>query len=394
VIFLVVFPASTMAEDSTTSCFQRLHGSPHLFDVYFGVANDWHIYLQRTEEGEFGLSVKAKALLDGVPDEFRVTTLCNSDHVATWKPTNQGHIIARVFDNNLQALTPDFEVAENDDFQWEHSLASLPNGNFVVAYKVHTRRGKKVTGVMIRARIFSASGKPSGPPFNISSSSGFHNHPTVYGLPDGGFVGLWSPMTNPPAVYLRVFDGRGRPRTGEVLVMLDNRSCKMSGMPCNPEPFGYVTDRGVINVFMRCYSCGLEERGLLYAARSYNKEGVALTDTLYGKQMEALPGYAVISERFVREFASRLEFALRAFAQKDFLFGDSLCKQGASTIKEAVIMKGRTNNDALREYITRYCQKTLIGCGPVKYAEREHRQCAEVQQGEPGINGQQSQEGQ
>jgi hypothetical protein len=114
---------------------------------------------------------------------------------------------------------------------------------------------------------------------------------------------MWPPAVY-SGVYLRIFDGRGRPRTGEVLVMLDNRSCKIGGTPCGPEPFGYVTERGVINVFMRCHSCGSEEGALLYAARSYNKKGIALTDTLYGKQMEALPGYAVISELLVREFAS------------------------------------------------------------------------------------------
>ncbi|HEX6203972.1 MAG TPA: hypothetical protein VF100_13290, partial [Thermoanaerobaculia bacterium] len=122
--------------------------------------------------------------------------------------------------------------------QWESALAPLADGRWLVAFRSLPADADGGGGVV--GRFVSVTGEPAGPELPLDGGrTGHQAEPAVAGLPDGGFVAVWSDRCNdfhrgPGApdcqvpsnhrdghfagVYGRFFTADGRPAGGDFRV--------------------------------------------------------------------------------------------------------------------------------------------------------------------------------
>ena len=338
------------------------------YEIYVGVARDFRTYVQ-PRGAEFGLSETAISLVDG-PSTLDAARLCDGNIVAVWLPFSYGKfpvfLTARIFDHKFNARTDSFRVTESDEAQWEHSLAALYNGNFVVTWKSDTQDGKDVSWVGIRARVFNASGQPLTQLINVSSPPGNNGQARAYGLPNGDFAVLWSGS----GVNLRIFNEKGLPKTEQIPVINVYPSPGNSGLVA----YGHINQDGVINVFMRSYN-SLDKTPIIYAARSFDVNGKPLTGVLTADAIRGLEGYKQVVKHLVRENAYQLEYRLREFLQKDVM-GFRFCRpEFVSHLIQANEIKSVSEDLSIKNFVTKFCQEYRKSCPANKYFEHDLEQC-------------------
>lgn len=348
-VFLMHIPASQA--DTSQACFQRLRGFQLPFEFYIGATKDKDTHVQRPPVPSYGADV-------------HIAPLCNGNVIAVWLPRSYGrsaaYLTGRIFDSEFKAVTADFRITENDESQWEHSLSTLYDRNFVVTWKTNSDGG-----TTIRARIFSSSGAPRGPSFDVSLSPNQNARAKVMGLANKGFIVAWASIQRQGVVFRR-FENTGRPKSSEVLVAKYHDQWKWL------VPYPWVTDDGSISIFMRQFYASRQQEPFNYGRR-YDVHGEPLTEVLTGPAMSQLVGYQEAVEFLVTEGARSLAYRLREFLQRKHPYCG---REFSSDVVTADKMKLLTKDGKKKEFFTRFCQQRSESCGIPKLLEAEHKRCA------------------
>lgn len=327
------------------------------YDVYRGTRSDVHSYIQRRAP-EYGL-IDRSSVLRVERGEVAIAELCSGAFVAVWLPEKSGrvpaYLAARLFKDN-QFVTDAFRITSSNEQQWQHSVAPLHNGGFLVTWKTWQSVPGTRKPIKIRGRLFDSTGKPVGRELNISSSEGSHGAAKAYGLPNGGFVVLWH--TWELGAQLRIFDAKGAASTDQILIAKD-RDIGLSLMP-----YGHVTKDGMINVFISYSRIDLPEAAPFALARSYDALGTAISPLLEPPEIEPLPGYNALSELLVLEVASSLELLLRHAREKDIVFSSLCRREDWGSFVHANKWKSISREPRMKRFFQKACEQRLKTCPP------------------------------
>jgi Ca2+-binding RTX toxin-like protein len=151
----------------------------------------------------------------GLPDGHFIVTWQSNDG-----SDGDGTLIrARLFDASGAPAGNDFVVnSTSAGYQYNPTVAALPNGHFVVTWQ--SDDGGDGDGLLIRARLFDASGAPAGNDFVVNTASaGSQFSSSVAALPDGHFaVGWLSDDQGFPAIHARLFEASGTPIGNDFII--------------------------------------------------------------------------------------------------------------------------------------------------------------------------------
>ena len=362
--------AKSYAADDVQTCFKKLSDSRSPVEFYV----DDKTYIQRASS-EFGLSGSATAILDR-PAFPKAATLCTGHIAVVWENAIFGphgvlsktsSFSGRVLDAQFHQDISDFLIAEPETYAGPYTIAGLMNGGFVVAWQELTK-----TGARSRVRVFDLSGKPLARPFDLSDGNKDSYSPRVYALPKAGFVALW---VTAAGIKLRIFDNGARPKSKALL--LDPLDVSA---PLEWQPFGYVTDNGTINVFLR----RSDDPGVDFytgphttpfqLALSFDSNGNPITGaTKTLPEMRSLLGYQHVVEQLVELTASHLDVALRALLRSP---GLNYCGWDYQ-LRMAVSRKKLSESPRMKAYFTKYCSLWHERC-PTNfhgYLEQQYDEC-------------------
>jgi Ca2+-binding RTX toxin-like protein len=156
-----------------------------------------------------------------------IAALANGYIVATWSTlTLDGNIRARVFNDDGDPAGREFLVnSTSNNVQVQSSVASLPDGRFVVSWSDYSETGADKSGAAIRARILNADGSQSVPEILVNKIvTGNQTQSDIAVLPDGRFMISWSDEsqsggdTSGSAIRARIFNPDGSEDAAEFLV--------------------------------------------------------------------------------------------------------------------------------------------------------------------------------
>ncbi|HEX8573985.1 MAG TPA: calcium-binding protein, partial [Allosphingosinicella sp.] len=156
--------------------------------------------------------------------EPSIAGLPSGGFVVTWTDeSNVGSsdIRGRVFDSSGFALAPDFLINTTTAYhQGASNVFALPGGGFVVSWVDHGQTSSLETAYNVRAQIFDSSGAKVGQEFLVNPAlAGVQTLPQGVALGSGGFVILWSDVTNGEVdVRAQLFDSAGGRIGGEFQV--------------------------------------------------------------------------------------------------------------------------------------------------------------------------------
>lgn len=130
-----------------------------------------------------------------------------------------GSIQARRFDPNGLPLTGELQVnAYTTNDQRSASVAISPQGGFVVVWVSDGSSGGDTSQSSIQGRRFDSSGTPLGADFEVNTyTTGYQYGPSVATDPQGGFVVVWhgegpnGTQTYDSIIHARRFDAQGSP---------------------------------------------------------------------------------------------------------------------------------------------------------------------------------------
>ena len=169
--------------------------------------------------------------IEGDRTQGGVATLDNGEFVVAWRDTDEydgpsypfHDVVAQRFSDDGTRIGERIEVTlgatqRNDDV----TLASRPDGGFVVAWKSLGYYGYYQANSRVMARTFDAGGRSTGKPIQINSDTERSNAPSSIAVADDGtFLVVWGrsgPLGDPPPVEARgrVFDAQGEARSDEL----------------------------------------------------------------------------------------------------------------------------------------------------------------------------------
>lgn len=141
-----------------------------------------------------------------------ISALKDGRVVITWSSFQQDGsyegIFARIFSATGQPAGAEFQVNQFTNFnQRSPSIATLPNGNFVIVWVSEMQRSDK--SVDIYGRVFNPNGFPITDEFQINTTTNVCANPSVTATADGGFVVVWgqrSPVVRDPSINV-AFNG-------------------------------------------------------------------------------------------------------------------------------------------------------------------------------------------
>jgi len=350
----------------TPNCTSTLENGSDEFEVYLGVGtgkNNYGVFAKRKGE-KFGLTESTPSILNSNASA-KVTSLCDGRLLSVWLPETFGNLTpylhGKIYDHNFKPITEDFRITELDESQWEHSIAPLNNGRFVVVWK-----SQSDSGIKIRTRVFDSTGKPLLKSFDVSATAGNHGQASVYGIPSGGFVVIWNLFGK--GVMLRLFSSKGVAMSPQVEVMSN------SDISHQYMPYGVITKNGGINVFLAFHHA--DQKTPFEYARSIDENGAPVTELLSGSAINSLYGYQKATEAQVRERAHHLEYRLREFLQKDVM-SFRFCNFSASDASTANALKKMTHDNAIKAFASKFCKQQIKSCGKAPYYhEQDQNKCA------------------
>lgn len=350
--------------ENTRACFERISESRSSVEIYV----DRKTYIQKTGP-DFGLSANATALLDDYAFA-KVTTLCNGNHAVIWQldiSRKKTEFTGRVINPTFHTLTNNFLIAEPETYAGPYAVVALTNGGFVVAWQELTK-----TGSRSRIRVFDSAGNPTSAPSNLSNAGDHSYSPTVYALPETGFVVLW---VTSEGTKLRTFDNGGAPKSQAILIEPTDLTWR---------PFGYVTENGIINVFLR----RSDDPGVDFytgpnttpfqLARSFDSKGNPLTGTIKTlAEMQQLAGYRQVLEQLVELTGYQLDNVLRIVLRNSAV---NHCNS-PFRILQATSRKQLTENPRMKSFFAKYCSLWRERC-PKQFhgqLEQQYNECTRVE---------------
>jgi len=165
--------------------------------------------------GKHGLELSVNTAGASLQNFSRVATFADGGFVVVWETTDTaadgsgGAIKAQRFDSAGAKLGGEFLV--NSSFAALQSLSavtSFADGSFAVAWTTDDPLGDG-NGRGIKARLFGASGAPTGPEFVVNTTAaGNQVSPTMTTLTNGNFLVSWSDGYF-GEVYARLFTANG-----------------------------------------------------------------------------------------------------------------------------------------------------------------------------------------
>ncbi|MEK7089626.1 MAG: hypothetical protein AAB920_02290, partial [Patescibacteria group bacterium] len=254
-------------------------------------------------------------------------------------------------------------IAEPQTYAGPYALAALTNGSFVVAWQELTE-----TGSRSRVRVFDSVGKPISTPFNLSDTSDSSYSPSAHALPRAGFVILW---VTSEGIKLRTFDNSGSPVSKVVLVEPTDLTW---------QPFGYVTETGTINVFLRrSNDPGVDfytgpNTTPFQLAHSFDPKGNPLAGPVKTiTEMQRLAGYREVVERLVELTGYQLDHGWRIVLRNRAM---NHCSS-PFRIHQASSRKKLTESPRMKSYFAKYCSFWREQC-PKQFQgqlEQQYNEC-------------------
>jgi len=158
-----------------------------------------------------------------------------TDHSQSGGDTSFAAIRAQVF--NVDGSTSGAEFLVNTittGHQYDASVTALVDGRFVVIWTDASRSGSDTSGTAIRAQVFNADSSPSGGEFLVNTTTASSQYESsVASLPDGRFVVSWTDFSNGggdisgSAIRAQVFNADGTTSGAEFLVnKIGRASCR------------------------------------------------------------------------------------------------------------------------------------------------------------------------
>lgn len=130
-------------------------------------------------------------------------------------------VVGRRFDQTGQPLGGEFEIGEGDGQAFTGlAVAPASAGGVVVVWPGSVPIGPGGSSGLV-ARRFDSTGLPLGDGFLVNSSGATTDYPSVATSPDGSFVVAWSESNGPDSgydVFARRYDAGGLPLDGEFQV--------------------------------------------------------------------------------------------------------------------------------------------------------------------------------
>ena len=154
----------------------------------------------------------------------RVTSLVNGGFVVVWVSYSQdgshNGVYGQLYDDNGNKLTQEFRVNTYTTGNQEMpSIASLPNGGFVVVWESYGQDGSN-DGIYVQR--FDGGGNKIGQEVRVNSyTTSDQTLPAVAALPDSGFVVVWQSSGQDGSndgIYGQIFGADGNPVGSEFRV--------------------------------------------------------------------------------------------------------------------------------------------------------------------------------
>ena len=161
--------------------------------------------------------------------------------------------------------------------QWEHSVAGLAGGGFVMCWASENQDGSKDG---IYAQRYDAYGKPAGKEFCVNNYTlGNQAEPDICSLQDGGFVVCWASFGqdgNQYGVYARRFSAEGEPRDLQFQVNTQTEGHQIRSQAAGLVGGGFVIcwetqefKSGYYNINAQCYDSDGNRLGEEFCVTTY-----------------------------------------------------------------------------------------------------------------------------
>lgn len=139
-------------------------------------------------------------------------------------------------------------------------VAALTGGGYVVVWR--SANGGTDPNTKILARLLSASGVPTGSPFQVNvEEANAQHHSAVAALADGGFVVAWTV----PGVAIRRFADNGAPVTGQIDVNLSTSGFDADIATASDGRVAVVWEEGGTTILGRLFDSSLTPLGAEFA---------------------------------------------------------------------------------------------------------------------------------
>ena len=186
--------------------------------------SDFGIYGQMfNAKGDMvGPEFQVNAWTTGSQENPSVSGLLGGDFVVVWQSDNQDGsglgVFGQRFSGDGNKVGGEFQVNTwTTNAQWDPSVASLPQGGFVVVWQSDFQDGSN-SGIF--GQIFDADGNKVGSEFQVNTwTSNYQEDPSVISLSDG-FVVVWQSEEQDGSgtgVYGQIFDSNGNKVGSEFL---------------------------------------------------------------------------------------------------------------------------------------------------------------------------------
>ncbi len=195
--YIPMFPASTILSNGKFAVSWTTHA-----DVYARLLDENGVQLSY----EFIANTYTKS-----DQHFpAITALQNGEFVICWHGNPGYEVFAQMFDQSGLRVKSEFQVnTYTDQGQWNSSIATLPNDQFVICWQSDWQDGAN-SGIF--ARLFDCNGNPIASEFQVNTyTPSSQQYPEVCVLSDGKFVICWESMYQDGAyvgVFAQLFDAQ------------------------------------------------------------------------------------------------------------------------------------------------------------------------------------------
>lgn len=220
-------------------------------------------------------------------DHSSVASLTGGGYVVTWSPFEQdgseGGIYGRLYDGFETPVGKEFRINTYvSGHQTSPSVAGLVDGGFVATWY---SQDQDSSGEGVYGQRYDAAGKRKGGEFRINSvTKNNQTDPSVASLPNGGFVVVWmSQNIGKKYLVAKRFNAAGAALGNEINVATTNASAaKVTGLSNGGFVVVWVSEQGKRAIYAKRYSsAGAAEGGVISVALSASSvRGVTSPDVV------------------------------------------------------------------------------------------------------------------
>lgn len=193
--------------------------------TYFGSSGS-EVYARRYTAAGTAAGPVSRANADAAGSQVlpAVAGLKNGPFVIVWRTQDQqskADIVGQGFTALGAPVGARFLVSHSGGNHEDPSIAPLPSGGFVVAWRAMRSGNLSRSGIMVRC--FTLLGSCAGGEIDVSTSDSVTSRPAVAALGNGGFAVTWTASGtgqdgSMDGVYRREFNAMGAPLGGEFRV--------------------------------------------------------------------------------------------------------------------------------------------------------------------------------